>query len=64
MDPIWVDPFWYSSNSLQHNIALVDAHTGQVLWLNREDFSHQDPRDAEIIANTVARTLADLPHMP
>lgn len=58
---LWVDPFWHSDNSLQHSIALVDVHTREVLWLNREGFKHQDPRDALILADTVAETLADLP---
>ena len=62
--PIWVDPFWHSSNSLQHSIALVDARTGEVLWLNRREFKRKDPRDAEILTETVANTLADLPPMP
>jgi hypothetical protein len=59
--PIWADPFWHSDNSLQHSIALVDARTREVLWLNRQDFKHQDPRDAQVLADTVAGTLADLP---
>jgi hypothetical protein len=59
--PLWVDPFWHSDNSLQHSIALVDVHTHEVLWLNRQEFKHQDPRDAQILADTVAGTLADLP---
>lgn len=58
---LWVDPFWHSDNSLQHSIALVDVHTREVLWLNREEFKHQDPRDAQVLADTVAETLADLP---
>lgn len=58
---IWVDPFWHSSNSLQHSIALVDVRTREVLWLNREDFKRKDPRDAQILTDTVANTLADLP---
>ncbi len=59
--PIWVDPFWHSSNSLQHSIALVDVHTREVLWLNREDFKRKDLRDADILMDTLAGTLADLP---
>ena len=59
--PLWVDPFWHSDNSLQHSIALVDVHTREVLWLNREEFEHQDPRDAQNLADTVTGTLADLP---
>ena len=62
--PIWVDPFWHSSNSLQHSIALVDVRTREVLWLNREGFKRKDPRDAEILTETVAGTMADLPPMP
>ncbi len=62
--PVWVDPFWRSDNSLQHNIALVDVQTREVLWLNRREFKHKDPRDAEILADTVVGTLADLPRVP
>lgn len=62
--PVWVDPFWHSDNSLQHNIALVDVRSREVLWLNREDFKHQDPRDDENLANTLVRTLVDLPRIP
>ena len=36
--PFWIDPFWHSNNSLQHNVALVDVRTREVLWLNRRDF--------------------------
>jgi len=61
--PIWVDPFWHSSNSLQHSIALVDARTCEVLWLNRRDFKRKDPRDAAALAETVAETIADLPSL-
>lgn len=61
--PIWVDPFWRSSNSIQHNLALVNARTGEVLWLNRRDFKRQDPRDAEKLMATVADTLEDLPNL-
>lgn len=61
---IWVDPFWRSSNSLQHSIALVDARTQEVLWLNRQDFNRKDPRDPEILRETVADTLVDLPPIP
>lgn len=59
--PIWVDPFWHSSNSLQHIIALVDTRTREVLWLNRWSFSHKNPRDAEVLAETVDTTMNDLP---
>jgi hypothetical protein len=59
--PIWIDPFWHSDNSIQHSIALVDIRTQEVLWLNRQDFKHQDPGDPEILMKTVAGTLADLP---
>lgn len=59
--PIWVDPFWHASNSLQHSVALVDVRTREVLWLNREDFNRKDPRDADILADTVADALTDLP---
>ena len=61
---IWVDPFWHSDNSLQHSIVLVDARTREVLWLNRRDFKRKDPRDAEILTDTVADTLMDLPPIP
>jgi len=59
--PIWIDPFWHSDNSIQHSIALVDVRTREVLWLNREDFKHQDPSDPESLMKTVTGTLADLP---
>ncbi len=59
--PLWLDPFWHSDNSLQHSFALVDVHTREVLWLNREDFKHQNSHDAGILADTVIATLADLP---
>ena len=59
--PIWIDPFWHSDNSIQHSIALVDIRTQEVLWLNRQDFKHQDPSDPEILMKTVAGMLADLP---
>jgi hypothetical protein len=62
--PIWADPFWHSSDSLQHNVALVDARTGEALWLNRQDFKRKDPRDAEVVTDTVADTMADLPTIP
>lgn len=58
---IWVDPFWHSSNSLQHSFALVDVRTREVLWLNREDFKRKDPRDTDILTATVADAMADLP---
>lgn len=64
LDPenwIWVDPFWHSRNSLQYNIALVDVHTHEVLWLNRQSFKQKDPRDANVLAETLATTLDDLP---
>jgi hypothetical protein len=59
--PIWVDPFWHSSNSLQHNVALVDVRTQEVLWLNRQSFKNKDPRDADALAETVAKAFLDLP---
>lgn len=59
--PVAFDPFWHSSNSLQHNAALVDVRTREVLWLNRQNFKHKDPRDAKTLAKTVTDTLADLP---
>jgi len=59
--PIWVDPFWHTSNSLQHNIALVDVRTGEVLWLNRQSFKRKNPRDAGALAETVAVAFLDLP---
>ena len=59
--PIWADPFWHSSNSLQHNIVLVDAHSQEVLWLNQQNFKHKDPRNKVVLAETVADTLADFP---
>jgi hypothetical protein len=59
--PIGFDPFWHSDNSLQHNFALVDARTREVLWLNQQNFKRQDPRDAEVLAEAVAGTLRDLP---
>jgi hypothetical protein len=59
--PIWVDPFWHSSNSLQHNVALVDVRTGEVLWLNRQSFKHKNPREAGALAETVANAFLDLP---
>ncbi len=59
--PVWVDPFWHSSNSLQHDIALVDVRTREVLWLNRQNFKRQDPRDAEVLTESLAATLRDLP---
>jgi len=62
--PIRVDPFWHSSNSLQHIVALVDARTREVLWLSREDFKRKDPHDAEILMVSVAGTMADLPPIP
>jgi hypothetical protein len=58
---IWVDPFWHSCNSIQHTVALVDARTGEVLWLNRQSFRRQDPRDANVLSRTMATTLFDLP---
>ena len=59
--PIWVDPFWHSNNSLQHNVALVDVRTLEVLWLNRQNFKRKDPRDAGALAETVANAFLDLP---
>ncbi len=59
--PIWADPFWHSSNSLQHNIVLVDARSQEVLWLNQQNFKHKDPRNKVVLAETVADTLADFP---
>ena len=59
--PIWADPFWHSSNSLQHNFALVDVRTGEVLWLNRQNFKRKDPRDAGALAETMANAFLDLP---
>lgn len=61
---IWVDPFRHSSNFLQHNIALVDVRTQEVLWLNLQGFNRKDPRDPEILRETVADTLVDLPRIP
>lgn len=61
--PIWVDPFWHSSNSLQHNIALVDARSQEVLWLNRQSFKHKNPRDPKVLKDTVTGTLSDLPDL-
>ena len=60
LPPIRADPFWHSDNSLQHSIALVDVRTREVLWLNRQNFKHPDPRDVQVLADTVAGTLADL----
>jgi len=59
--PIWVDPFWHSNNSFQHNVALVDVCMGEVLWLNRQNFKRKDPRDAGALAETVANAFLDLP---
>lgn len=62
--PLWIDPFWHSSNSIQHSVALVDVRTRNVLWLNRRDFKRKDPRDADVLTDAVADTLADLPPIP
>ena len=60
-EPIWIDPFWHSNNSIQHNLVLVEVQTRTVLWLNQQDFKHQDPRDAKTLDETVADAMRDLP---
>jgi hypothetical protein len=59
--PFGFDPFWHSDNSIQQNIALVDVPTREVLWINQQDFKHQDPADAEALAGTVTDAMHDLP---
>ncbi len=60
-EPIWIDPFWHSNNSIQLNLVLVDVQTRTVLWLNQQDFKHQDPRNAKTMEETVTDAMHDLP---
>jgi hypothetical protein len=60
-EPIWIDPFWHSNNSIQLNLVLVDVQTRTVLWLNQQDFKHQDPRNAQTMDETITDAMRDLP---
>lgn len=59
----WVDPFWHDENSIQHSIALVDARTRTVLWLNRQEFKDRNPRNPNVLTETMAATMQDLPSL-
>jgi hypothetical protein len=61
--PIGFDPFWHSKNSLQHNMALVVARTGEVLWLNQQNFKRKNPRDDKDIEKTITEVMKDLPDL-
>jgi hypothetical protein len=61
---IWINPFWLSSNSIEHTVVLVDPDTRDVLWINQQSFKHLDPRDAQVLQRTVNDTTVDLTTLP
>lgn len=59
--PFWFDPFWRPRNSIDHKIALVDALSREVLWVNRQASDYTDPRGTSNLVQSVNVALFDLP---